>query len=282
MLRYFLTAITFIFFAGNAGAVDLVKNNAPAAEIIIAEDATPSVKTAATELQRHLEKISGAKLSIVNSISPDVKNQVYIGKSKFTEKLGLTLTDVKDDGFKIIAKDNYLILAGKELYVTKTFDSFKKIHRRQRQAEWEKFTGQNWRFPPMHAYRDFSEERGFHTQDGTGSLYAVYEFLEQLGMRWYMPVKEIGIVYPKLADIVVKDQSLKKEPEFSQRILADPSVGKYTNEFLWHKSMKVGTSFVLPIYHSLSGIMLHRRKIAKRKQKKNAAGRILRLYQWKD
>ncbi|MHC4874410.1 MAG: DUF4838 domain-containing protein [Planctomycetota bacterium] len=29
--------------------------------------------------------------------------------------------------------------------------------------------------------------------------------------------------------------------------------------------MKVGTSFVLPIYHSLSGIMLHRRKIAKRK-----------------
>ncbi|MHC4874411.1 MAG: alpha-glucuronidase family glycosyl hydrolase [Planctomycetota bacterium] len=189
MSKYLIAIFTFIICAGNITAVDLVKNNAPVAEIVIAENATPSVKTAALELQEHLEKISGAKLNIVNSPSSEVKNQIYIGKSSFTEKLGLTLTDIKDDGFKIIAKDNYLILAGKELYVTRAFDSFKKIHRRNRQAKWEEFTGQNWRFPPMHHYRDFSEERGFHTQDGTGSLYAVYEFLEQLGMRWYMPVK---------------------------------------------------------------------------------------------
>lgn len=58
-------------------AVDLVKDGKPVAEIVLAESAEPSVKTAANELQINLEKMSGAKLAIVTNVSPDVKNQVY-------------------------------------------------------------------------------------------------------------------------------------------------------------------------------------------------------------
>jgi hypothetical protein len=234
--------------------VDLVRNGQPVAEIVTAENPTPSVRTAAEELQRHVEAMSGAKLPIVSKDSADVANHVYIGQSDATRKLGVRLDDVKHDGFKIVARQNYVVLAGREFPLfEKSFAQFSNVGRRQ--DAWEKQTGRKWRFPPMIDYGDANKECGFHMDDGNGTLYAVYEVLEQMGFRWYMPVAEIGMVIPKSKDISVAAQDLKREPEFPQRILIDPHLGRFKDEFLWFKSMRAGRSFVMPIYHSLSGPM---------------------------
>ena len=95
----------------SAAEVPLVVEGKAVTEIVLAPDATPSVRTAARELQRHLRAMSGAELPIVHAASPNVKNQVYLGESDATRKLGFSLEGLKRDGFKIVAADNQVILA---------------------------------------------------------------------------------------------------------------------------------------------------------------------------
>lgn len=244
------------FAAGPASGVELVRDGRAVAEIVIAEKPVAWVKTAAEELQTYLRKISGAELGIVTTISPAVKAQIFVGESDYTRALGFTLQDVKHDGFKIVAAKNHVIAAGRDIDNGKSFAMFRNLSNRQ--AAWEKYTGQKWRLPPLHDPRDFSQECGFDLQDGTGSLYAVYELLEQLGFRWYMPVPELGVVVPENRNISIREQRTKREPEFPQRIFTDNGLGTFRHEFLWNKAMKVGTAYVMPIYHSLSGLMLRR------------------------
>ena len=74
-------------------------------------------------------------------------------------------------------------------------------------------------------------------------------------MRRYVPMADLGIVMPKLADISIKEQNVKKRPEFPVRDFSDVKVGESADEFLWNKSLRVGvgtTSFI-PTYHSVSG-----------------------------
>lgn len=185
-----------------------------------------------------------------------MNNHIYIGASEFAEAHGFKPSEIKKDGFKIIADNNYLILAGKDSYhYSKISLRFKGRNRRTFQKQWEEFCGRLWRRPSFHDSRDFNRECGFDLLDATGSLYAVYAFLEQLGMRWYLPYEDIGIVYPDLKNILVKKQDIKREPAFSLRIFADGGKGQFTNEFLWMKSMGTGTSEVMPIYHSIGRLM---------------------------
>lgn len=241
--------------------VSLVEDGKPVAEIVVAEEKPPFSMVAARELQKHLEKISGAKLNIVTKPSDDVPNQVYVGEGEFTRKLGFTLDDVKYDGFKIVAEGNHAILAGKDIDVFSTILGEIKTHdRNKRQQEWEKITGKIWRRHCHVPMRDYNEELKMHIQDGTGTLYAVYEALKQLGWRWYLPVADIGYVYPELKNVAIKDQFTKVEPEFPVRIYADLSLGNSANEFLWYKSMKMGSSEFIPAYHSIGRLTAWRQK----------------------
>lgn len=254
MRNIVVSFICIILSSASILAVDIVKDGKAVAEIVVAKDATPAAKTSGEELQKHLEKISGAKLNVVESPSADVANQIYVGESEFTRKLGLNLSDVKYDGYKIIAKGNYLILAGVDLY------HYSKIVRRfsrnkPTQQQWEEDSGSRWRRPSFFDYRDYSKECDFHLLDGTGSLYATYAFLESLGMRWFMPSEELGIVYPELKNITVKDQNTKVEPEFGQRKFSDGAYGENKRDFLWLKSLKAGTNLIMPIYHSTGRLL---------------------------
>ena len=251
----FLLSFLLLTSIGVHADVSLVTNGKPVAEIVVAEDASPSVRIAAVELQKHLEAMSGAKLPIVHRPTKEVTNQVFVGKGVVPKELGFSLGGVKADGFRIVAEDNHLILAGNEFYnFAGSFLEFLDVPRSERQAHWEKLIGKKWRFPPMIDYRDYSAKLEFHSFDGTGTLYAVYDFLEQLGMRWYAPIPELGIVTPELKDIKAKSQSLTKNPEFPVRYFVDTRVGTSTlDEFLWYKSMRVGGDRFVPIYHSVSG-----------------------------
>ena len=101
----------------------------------------------------------------------------------------------------------------------------------------------------------------FHAQDGTGTLYGVYHFLELFGFRWYFSFtgadRDLGKVIPELKNMALKDMEIKKEPLFPQRIY--PYYVDTRDNALWVKSMGVGQAeLILPIH--LSGRLLDYRE----------------------
>ena len=90
-MRNLMFISLLIIGVNSFGDVDLVKDGQPLAEIVIAEEATPSVKTAAAEFQKHLQKISGAKLNIVN-ISEIIMCKSYRNYTQFYMEDGEKIT----------------------------------------------------------------------------------------------------------------------------------------------------------------------------------------------
>jgi Domain of unknown function (DUF4838) len=250
-LRTFLLTAIGILAALPVHAVDLVTNGKPVADIVIAADAIKATHTIAEELQRHLLAMSGAKLAIVDKPG-DVPNHIFVGASEHTQKLGISVDDVKFDGYKIIAKDHHVVLIGRDVFHSQNhFAKYIDREHRISQEAWEKMTGHKWRTPSFYGESGYSKVCGFHLYDATGTLYAVFGLLEQLGMRWYMPDEELGLIRPHYESISIAEQSVKKEPEFGQRRFADNQPGNYRQEMMWYKSMGVGTSKVIPLYHAV-------------------------------
>ncbi|HPN85063.1 MAG TPA: hypothetical protein PK821_07000, partial [Victivallales bacterium] len=86
----------FLIFA-LLGLLNVVAENAPMivkdgkanAQIVIAAENRPRMATlAALELQRGIQKISGARLPIVTASDANVPVKIYVGKSPEAEKLG--------------------------------------------------------------------------------------------------------------------------------------------------------------------------------------------------
>jgi hypothetical protein len=174
----------------SASAVTLVKDGKPVATIVIAKaafDAKPfvpavgvagepnsKIRLAADDLQRYIEKITGAKLPIVADDQPVKGALVLVGASKKTEPLNLKIPagmtpDRKEEGYLIYANGDTLVLAG--------------------------------------------------NNDGPylGTYYAVAEFLNRQGVRWFMP-SEFGEVLPKkTANLEVKDMEFRDKPDFLVR-----------------------------------------------------------------
>ncbi len=232
-------------FGLEGGGVELVKDGNPMAEIVLAKDAIPATKLAATDFQKHIKLISGAELPIVDK--PGEKTAVYVGDSEYTRKLGVTLDDIKNSGYKIVAKDNYVVLAGRDIQ-QKPFP--------MDLAQWQKFAGEKYNRPGIRVYP--VKELGISQQDDTGSLYATSDLLEQLGVRWYMPYDD-GTVIPNLKDIVIKNQDIKKETNYKIRTTTfywGEVGGKEVASTMWLKHLKYGNAIPMDTgFHGVSYIL---------------------------
>src|SRR5262245_53468823 len=74
----------------NAADLVLVQQGEPKAEIVIAEQPTRLVQIAAEDLRNYIEKMSGAKLSIVTQLSGKGVLPVFVGRSSHTDTLKIT------------------------------------------------------------------------------------------------------------------------------------------------------------------------------------------------
>ena len=238
--RIILIALFSVSLAFNARAgVTLVKDGQPLADIVADTNSLSSIRVAAEDLQKHIKLISGAKLEIVSAPSDKFRFHVYVGTSEFTKKLGISTDDLKAEGFKIIAKDNYLVLVGRD----EQRQPFPYKRDAQGIAEWRKFAGEDYEIPGVEP-GVFNAKLGFFTMDATATLYATSEFLELLGVRWYMPYED-GTVIPEKKTIEVPEQSLKKEPVFPYREFMFYGAMRDDNEgVMWFKRLKYGASYV--------------------------------------
>lgn len=200
----------------------LVQDGQPAATIVVVPEALtaepepkfeslwapqPSankIAAAARDLQRYIEKISGAKLPIVSDEREPETPILLVGKSRLTlaldDKIPSGLTPLRrEEGYILHCKSNRLLLAG-------------------------------------------NDEGPYH-----GTEYAVAEFLEGLGVRWYMP-GDYGEIIPRQKTIKINTLEIRGKPDFIVR----NGWGPKSNELhLLHYRWKIRNR-MNPVLHILS------------------------------
>lgn len=115
LLNYGIIAILLISCnSADRKSIQLVKNGKSAYRIIVSENAKPAETRAAEILQHYIEKISGAKLSILSDKEAPSDNEIIIGNnSRFEfDKIGINTDSLDLDGFHIKTIGHKLIIAG--------------------------------------------------------------------------------------------------------------------------------------------------------------------------
>jgi hypothetical protein len=190
-----LVMITLLATIGmNLSAIQLVKNSQPNATIIIAPDSTKSAQLAALELQYHIQKITGACLPITDTVTKVNGIKILVGESQTTRDLGLNNSDFKNQEYLVKVKDNLIILMGKD-----KLDSGKVDYKNAKT------------FPNMF--------------DEIGTCYAVYDFLEKLGVRWYLPT-DVGITFTPSMDLNIDDVEVRRTPYMKYREVVNTPYSK--------------------------------------------------------
>ncbi|MBN1672842.1 MAG: DUF4838 domain-containing protein [Kiritimatiellae bacterium] len=255
--------------------VELVRDGRPVSEIVIAENAEQGIKLAAEDLREHIERMSGARLPLVNAPSAGTKNQVYVGQSRFTKALGFVPAAFNSSGLEIVARANYIILDGPNKHWRRTpygqtpsdtaylKGSVITGDAPARPADfpspglkaWQDFCGR--KFTTQHlnnAPGDFNAPLQMHVNDDPGPWYAVAELLEQLGVRWYMPY-EIGTVIPARKTIRVPEQHLRREAAFDFREWCYYRArGRDGDGIAWLKRLKAGNYRSILLNHTTYAI----------------------------
>jgi len=248
-MKYFqILLFTFLALTGPAYAdIELARKGTPYADIVVSSNMLTIIKWAALDLQEHIEKMSGARLDIVTSPGENVKNHIYLGESEHTQKLGFKLGEFKNSGFKIVAKDNHVILAGVDIQRPQT----RFASRGQGLTNWQEFCGEKFSYGyGGEGKGSFNEPLQFFTNDDPGTWYSVSELLEQLGVRFYAPYDN-GTVIPEKKTIAVAEQDLRKEAAYARREFCFYNVMREDGEGIkWFKRIKLGNNNIIVYNHT--------------------------------
>lgn len=203
-------------------AANIVTSGTGNAEIITGTAPTRSATVAAQELQTYVQKISGATLPILTApASATVK--IYVGKSAYTDALSITNTDLPNGAFRMISGTNSLVLLGKEAdFVPIAPYATSATNRPTALAYWDALTGNKWGNPYQSVFGGYNNELNLWCDDERGTLNAVYQFLRNLGVRWYFP-GTVGEVYPTATTIGLPAINLTARPVFGLRQFSQPS-----------------------------------------------------------
>lgn len=208
----------------------IVKDGEPKAVIVTAEDAPDSVHLAATELQGHIEDVTGALLPIRHDpLAAPVVN-VFLGGSPVSGFLGFSTDGFGPDEYRIVNGHGFLAIFGSD-----------------------------YRGAPIHGYRNpwaYNEVYNEGLKTGafgeTGTLYGVYRFLETCcGVRWYMP-GELGTVIPKKSTIEVPPMDLRCCPDFEYRYPWFCNFAVSDDDALWYRRAGFGAPCPAQIIHSFN------------------------------
>ncbi|OGV49868.1 MAG: hypothetical protein A2017_13410 [Lentisphaerae bacterium GWF2_44_16] len=171
-----ILGICFSFAVSGESTVTIVKDKSPKAAIIVPEKTIDVEKLAAAELQHHIMKATGVKLPVYNEKEQpaDFKSFIYIGNCKKTSEAGIKTSELAPSGYIIKIVDNNLFLAGKDRVRKDVGNLFS--------ADWQ------------------------------GTLFAVYDLLEnEMGVRWLWP-GELGEIVPPAKDISFNNIDRKGKP----------------------------------------------------------------------
>ncbi len=197
----------------------IVQNGVGYADIIVASNAPNTVKLAANYFQMYIQNMTGVKLPISNTINNSKQYHVYIGKSTYTDSLGINSNECKDGGFKIISGNNYLALIGE--------DTVFSLNGPRTMTEWDNYVRNKW----GESFKwgndligcgpQYNDMYGFSNADKRGSMNAVFEFLYNQGIRWYYPgwheYDNLGTIIPSKQSVGFGNMNTLKNPDYPMR-----------------------------------------------------------------
>ncbi len=190
--------------------ITVVENGEPAAVIILSETPHPVAFEAAQELQRLIERISGAKLPIYPEYEFNGGMEgprrsiprILVGDSSMVRDLGVDLSALPKEGYVVKTATFSPKIASPRTHHRKPKNTYPVIILAGRDE-----ASQNWSWRGDRANR--------YTR---GSAYAVYSFLErELGVRWLWP-GELGEVVPAAATITVDVKDRTEAPKLTMRV----------------------------------------------------------------
>lgn len=169
-------------------AVTLVKEGAPAATIVIADEALKTKKgveyQAAAELAAYVRLATGAELPIKSDTEEIAGTLILVGDSKRTEARKISAADLPMEGFRVTTFPDGLAIVGRQ--------------------------------PDLKI-----------TPESKGTLWGVYDFLERyLGIRWYYP-GDVGRVVPQAKSLVIDPVAYTDHPRRLMRSVYPPAPPQY-------------------------------------------------------
>jgi len=114
---YFILTLALGVVVPNGARADellLANNGNSAYRIAVADDASPSTRHGAEELQTFLQQITGAKLPIVSDKEPVGEREIILGNNAHLKKLGtkIDFNSLGHEGYVIRTVGNHLVIAG--------------------------------------------------------------------------------------------------------------------------------------------------------------------------
>ncbi|MFH0966012.1 MAG: DUF4838 domain-containing protein [Planctomycetota bacterium] len=221
--------IAFIF-ATRLFAVTLVRDGEPEAVIVLGKEPSPVAFEAAVELQRVIERASGAKLPIYleNEWTCGMEGprrsapRIFVGDSQTAREAGLDLSGVAPEGYVIKSTMFSPTRPSPETHDRKPANTHPAIILAGRDD-----AGQNWNWRGDRADRYLR-----------GTAYAVYDFLENdLAVRWLWP-GELGEVVPQMKTLDVSPLDRTNAPKLRMRIFRN---NRYYASGWWRVRDQVGT-----------------------------------------
>ncbi|MFA6665845.1 MAG: DUF4838 domain-containing protein [Armatimonadota bacterium] len=201
-----LACISLLLIAMPSFAITLVDKGIGESVIVVAIGSPETVQFAAEELQTYISKISGAKLPIVEIAKSDSegtrllagKKLILVGESTVSRKMGFSAKNLKPDGFQIASTPDAVIIIGKD--------------------------------NPNAAVKYATGNIG-----SAGTLYGVYRFLSELGVRWFFPGRS-GEVVPGMDKIDIRNMQITDAPWAVYRM----AIASSEEEQLWCRRVGFG------------------------------------------
>ena len=177
-----LTLAALLGGGAAAGALTLVEQGRPQAVVVIADKPSALVRYAVEDLNRHIEAMAGVALPVCAEAAlpaGEPRPRLLVGDTAESQAAGLETAALEPETCVVRCAGNRLFLIGGD-------------------------RGSLRHVPP----------RG---DTATGTLSAVYEFLEtDLGVRWLWP-GPTGTVIPRRPSVVVADTDRRFQPPLIQR-----------------------------------------------------------------
>jgi hypothetical protein len=217
----------------------LVQDGQPRAQIVIAPDPPRAVPVAAAELQKFIEKLSGAKLPIVTTPDAATPLLIYVGESDHTRSLGISTEGLRHGAYRMVSGARWLALVGYDHdYVFKQPQPLTPADVPAAEAAWDQITGGIYRLPyGLSPMRHFNRELNLWYLDDMGSIHAVYGLLQDLGVRWYLP-GDLGEIVPERKTIAITPIDRTVKPDYALRYPHSRAAFSNTTEALW--AMRMG------------------------------------------
>jgi len=229
-MRTASTALTLLYVliaTACAESIVLVREGKSEARIVVAKDAPSTVKYASRELQHYINKMSGAQLPITNEPAEKTLN-IHVGRSAYTEKMGVSVKGIGPDGFRIVSGKNDVALVGRD------------------------YTGnlKTKNMAPTKRKFFYNDELQTGKFGESGTLFAVYHLLYNQGVRWYAP-GDIGEVVPNKKTIVIAPGNLESQPNYKYRHLYYCKFPYSKSNARWFKRIGAGGADFVYVNHSM-------------------------------